>query len=304
MEKGGMKGILKFNEPLAPYTSWHIGGPADKYYRPADTEDLVKFLATLGPDEPITWLGLGSNVLIHDNGIRGAVIHTLAPAGVNAISVIEKNKETVLIRVEAGATCAKLAKYCVKEGLLGGEFFAGIPGTVGGALAMNAGAWGGETWRVVKQVEVVNRSGELKKRVPEEYKIGYRTVKKSETKDSLEEWFVAGYFEFEKGDATLASKKIKVLLQERTAKQPIGVFSCGSVFKNPESDHAGRLIEASGLKGFTIGGAQISPKHANFILNLGMAKAEDVRQLIEHIQSIVFKDHQISLEPEVRMLGF
>lgn len=294
-----MKGVLKFNEPLAQYTSWHIGGPADKYYRPADTQDLVKFLATLGADEPITWLGLGSNVLIHDSGLRGAVIHTLAPAGSGGVTVIEQNKQKVLIRVEAGVTCAKLAKYCAKEGLLGGEFFAGIPGTVGGALAMNAGAWGGETWRIVKQVEVVNRQGKLIKREPGDYKIAYRTVKRKE-----EEWFVAGVFEFEKGDATLASKKIKALLQERTAKQPIGVFSCGSVFKNPECDHAGRLIEASGLKGFTIGGAQISPKHANFILNLGNAKAQDVLQLIEHIQSIVFKDHQISLEPEVRMLGF
>lgn len=301
-----MKGILKFNEPLAPYTSWRMGGPADKYYRPLDTEDLVKFLATLAPDEPITWLGLGSNVLIHDSGIRGAVIHTLAPAGRGAITVIEKNNEKMLIRVDAGVTCAKLAKYCAKEGLLGGAFFAGIPGTIGGALAMNAGAWDGETWRVVKQVEVINRTGEKKNRVPDEYTIGYRTVKCVENKGSekSEEWFVAGYFEFEKGDPTHASKKIKTLLQERTAKQPIGVFSCGSVFKNPQGDHAGRLIEASGLKGFTIGGVQVSPKHANFILNLGNARAEDVVQLIEHIQAIVLKDHQIQLEPEVRLLGF
>lgn len=299
-----MKGILKFNEPLAQYTSWHIGGPADKYYRPADTEDLIKFLATLGSDEPITWLGLGSNVLINDAGIRGAVIHTLAPAGSDGITIIEQNKEKVLIRVEMGVTCAKLAKYCAKEGLLGSEFFAGIPGTVGGALAMNAGAWDGETWQVVKQVEVINRNGERKTRVLEEYKIGYRTVQKLEKIEPMEEWFFAGVFEFEKGDPTLASKKIKMLLQERTAKQPIGVFSCGSVFKNPERDHAGRLIETSGLKGFTIGGAQVSPKHANFILNLGHARAQDVLQLIEHIQSVVLKDHQVSLEPEVRMLGF
>lgn len=299
-----MRGILKLNEPLAPHTSWHIGGLADKYFRPADTEDLAAFLKTeVKENEPITWLGLGSNVLIADSGIRGVLIHTLAQTGSSAIRVSESetNKDKMLIWVDAGVTCAKLAKYCAKAGLLGGEFFAGIPGTVGGALAMNAGAWGGETWRLIKQVEVINRLGERTFRFPEEYTIGYRTAKKI-NKDS-EEWFVTGCFEFERGDPEIATQKIKALLQERTAKQPIGVFSCGSVFKNPEGDHAGRLIEASQLKGFTIGGAQISPKHANFILNLGTAKAQDVLALIKHIQTVIFKEHQIHLEPEVKVLG-
>ena len=306
-----MRGILKLNEPLAPHTSWHIGGSVDKYFRPADTEDLAEFLKTgVRDDEPIAWLGLGSNVLISDNGIRGVVIHTLAQAGSGAITFSEtesnKEKEKVLIWADAGVTCAKLAKYCAKEGLLGGEFFAGIPGTVGGALAMNAGAWGGETWRLVKQVEVINRYGERTIRSSKAYKINYRSVEplSENFSKSIDEWFVAGCFAFERGDPVIATRKVKALLQERTAKQPIGVFSCGSVFKNPEGDHAGRLIEASQLKGFTIGGAQISPKHANFILNLGNAQARDVVALIEHIQSVVLKEHQIRLEPEVRMLGF
>ncbi|HEV2523881.1 MAG TPA: UDP-N-acetylmuramate dehydrogenase [Gammaproteobacteria bacterium] len=305
-----MRGLLKFNEPLAMHTSWHIGGPADKYFRPADIADLAEFLKTgVSDDEPITWLGLGSNVLIPDSGIRGVVIHTLAQAGAGAITVseAESKKEKVLIWVDAGVTCAKLAKYCAKEGLLGGEFFAGIPGTVGGALAMNAGAWGGETWRLIKQVEVINRYGERTIRSSNAYKIDYRSVERiseNSPRASLDEWFVAGCFEFERGDPEIATRKVKALLQERTAKQPIGVFSCGSVFKNPEGDHAGRLIEASQLKGFTIGGAQISPKHANFILNLGNAQARDVLALIKHIQSVVFKEHQIHLQPEVRMLGF
>ena len=301
-----MRSLLKPHEPLAPYTSWRIGGAADKCFRPADIEDLAEFLKTgVGENEPITWLGLGSNVLISDNGIRGVVIHTLSPAGSKGVRVLaaESHQERVLLWVDAGVTCSKLAKYCAKEGLLGAEFFAGIPGTVGGALAMNAGAWGGETWRSIKKVEVINRLGERILRFPEEYKIGYRTAKII-NKDFLEEWFVAGCFEFERGDPALATQKIKMLLQERSAKQPIGVFSCGSVFKNPENDHAGRLIEASQLKGFTIGGAQVSSKHANFILNLGNAKARDVLALIAHIQSVVSKDHQIHLEPEVRMLGF
>ncbi|HXH54713.1 MAG TPA: UDP-N-acetylmuramate dehydrogenase [Gammaproteobacteria bacterium] len=304
-----MRGLLKFNEPLAIHTSWRIGGSADKYFRPADTEDLAEFLKTgVRDDEPITWLGLGSNVLISDNGIRGVVIHTLAQAGSGAItfSETESNKEKVLIWVDAGVTCAKLAKYCAKAGLLGGEFFAGIPGTVGGALAMNAGAWGGETWRLVKQVEVINRYGERAIRSSKTYKINYRSVERIPEHFSkpVDEWFVAGCFSFERGDPVIATRQVKALLQERAAKQPIGVFSCGSVFKNPAGDHAGRLIEASQLKGFTIGGAQISPKHANFILNLGNAQARDVLALIDHIQSVVSKDHQIHLEPEVRTLGF
>jgi UDP-N-acetylmuramate dehydrogenase len=296
-----MRGILKYNEPLAPYTSWHVGGSADKYFRPADAEDLAAFLKTLKPKEPITWLGLGSNVLIPDAGIRGVVIHTLMPASVNGIEVVEIPESTkVCLRVQAGVTCAKLAKYCAKAGLLGGEFFAGIPGTVGGALAMNAGAWGGETWRLVQQVEVINRFGERKICPHKDYVIGYRSVKR--VLEVLEEWFIAGYFEFERGDPTAAAAKIKALLQERTQKQPIGVFSCGSVFKNPPGDHAGRLIEASQLKGFRIGGAEVSSKHANFILNLGNARAEDIMQLIRHIQDVVWQQHQIRLEPEAKML--
>ncbi len=300
-----MKGLLKLNEPLAPHTSWHIGGVADKYVRPIDIADLVDFLKTGVKDgEPITWLGLGSNVLIPDEGIRGVVIHNLAQAGSGAIKVVEEKstKDKVLIWADASLPCAKLAKYCAKEGLLGGEFFAGIPGTIGGALAMNAGAWGSETWRLVQEIEVISRYGERILRFPEEYEIGYRTVQKI-VKNASEEWFVAGCFAFERGDSLMATEKVKALLQERSAKQPIGVFSCGSVFKNPADDHAGRLIEASQLKGFSMGGAQVSPKHANFILNLGRATARDILALIKHVQAVVLKDHQIQLETEVRILG-
>ncbi len=289
-----MKGILKLNEPLAPHSSWHIGGRADKYYCPTDIDDLSQFLATLPPEESITWLGLGSNVLIPDEGIRGVVIHLLG-----GTQQLELMPGTKVIRAEAGATCAKLAKYCAKEGFIGAEFFAGIPGTVGGALAMNAGAWGGETWRHVVQVEVINRQGERRFRKPVEYEIAYRSVQGRQ-----DEWFVAGFFQFAQGDPLEATLRIKALLRERNAKQPTGVFSCGSVFKNPAEHHAGQLIESSGLKGFTVGSAQVSPKHANFILNLGNATAKDIVQLIEHIQTVVLKDHQILLQPEVRMLGF
>jgi len=297
-----VKGVFKLNEPLAPHTSWHVGGHADKYYCPSDIADLAHFLTTLSIDEPITWLGLGSNVLISDEGIRGVVIHMLPPQSYIpglSIETLMSGDNLKHLRVEAGITCAKLARFCAKNGLVGAEFFAGIPGTVGGALAMNAGAWGGETWRHVVKVEVINRQGKTFFRNPSEYQINYRTVNGPQ-----EEWFIAGYFQFKEGDAEASSQKIKELLRQRNTSQPIGVFSCGSVFKNPEGDHAGRLIEASNLKGYIIGGAQVSPKHANFILNLGNAKAKDILQLIEHIRAVVLKDHHIHLQPEVRLLGF
>lgn len=312
-----MKGVLKFNELLAPYTSWHIGGPADQYYCPVNLEDLREFLSTLSDNEPITWLGLGSNVLIADEGIRGVVIHTLLQGARDNEEEYGKEKEEKktgitlqlektptaekkILRVEAGVTCAKLAKFCAKHGLMGAEFFAGIPGTVGGALAMNAGAWGGETWQQVLSVEVINRHGDIIVRSADEYQIGYRMVKPPK----VEEWFVAAHFQFACGEAEAATQKIKNLLRERKATQPIGVYSCGSVFKNPKGYYAGQLIESAHLKGFKIGEAQVSPKHANFILNLGHASAKDILQLIKHIQQVVLEIHHIALETEVRFLGF
>lgn len=291
-----MRGTLKFNEHLAAYTSWHIGGPADKYYRPQDLEDLAEFLAALPSEEPITWLGLGSNVLIADEGIRGIVVHMLGTGShISSLSQAEG-----LVRAQAGMTCAKLAKFCARAGLVGAEFFAGIPGTIGGALAMNAGAWGGETWRHVVEVEVINRRGERFFRSPEAYQLSYRSV---QSHSKQEEWFIAGHFQFEVGDPQAATLKIKELLRQRSATQPTGVFSCGSVFKNPEGHYAGQLIEAAQLKGFSIGDAQVSPKHANFILNRGHATAKDILQLIKHVQAEVFRQHHIVLQPEVRFLG-
>ncbi len=297
MQHKSLRGLLKLNEPLGPYTSWRIGGPADKYYRPADSQDLAEFLKTVSIEEPLVWLGLGSNVLIHDNGVRGVVLHNLLPAG--EPTIITENQEKKVIHIDAGLPCAKLAKYCAKLGLLGAEFFAGIPGTIGGVLAMNAGAWGGETWSLVKQVEVINRKGERHIRYPSDYTIGYRKVAGPQ-----DEWFVSANFQFEMGDVQQATQKVKALLRQRNVSQPIGVFSCGSVFQNPNNDHAARLIEASHLKGFTIGSVQISEKHANFIINLGNARATDVWQLIQHIQAVVRKDHQIDLQTEVRLIGF
>lgn len=293
-----MKGVLKYNEPLAQYTSWHIGGVAEKYFRATSIEDIAELLASLPRDEPLIWLGLGSNVLVPDEGIKGTVIHTLGAGG--DITILENfsSSGSKMVRVEAGIPCAKLSKFCVQNNLKGGEFFAGIPGTIGGALAMNAGAFGGETWQKVKELEVINRQGRRQFRKVGEYQISYRSVQSP----YQEEWFVAGIFEFEQGHSEEASQQVKELLRKRNLTQPIGVFSCGSVFKNPPNDYAGRLIEASQLKGCRIGDAQVSPKHANFILNLGHASSHDIVQLIHHLQKTVLEDHKIALQTEVRIL--
>ena len=307
-----MRSIVKYNEPLAPYTTWHVGGVADCYYRPVDIEDLIECLQDIPQNMPITWLGLGSNVLISDQGLRGAVIHCLSSSTKTPLlgqeliqlSIFPGSKklshEAEIVRAEAFVPAAKLAKFCAKTGLVGGEFFAGIPGTIGGALAMNAGAWGSDTWQHAIGVEVVNRRGERRFRPRETYEVGYRSVTSLEQE---EEWFVAGYFQFEKGDAKAAQDKIKALLQLRNQQQPIGVFSGGSVFMNPYPQHAGQLIEASNLKGYSIGGAEVSSIHANFILNRGKASANDIWQLIKHVQSVVKATHNIDLKTEVKMLG-
>lgn len=287
-----LRGILRQDELLARYTSWHVGGKARRSYRPADLADLLIFLPTIPGDELLFWLGLGSNLLIRDGGIPGTVIMT--QGRLNELSQLE-NK---IIRAEAGVPCAKVAKFCAALGFTEAAFFAGVPGTVGGALAMNAGAFGGETWRHVVAVETVDRQGNIYMRKPEEFKVDYRHVQKPK-----EEWFVAGHFSFMPGDVTAAKQAIKTLLHSRQSSQPIGEFNCGSVFRNPPGDYAARLIEACGLKGARIGGAWVSQKHANFIINGGEATAADIEQLITKVQDDVERQHGIKLIREVHIIG-
>ena len=284
-------GVLRENEPMSRHTSWRVGGPADRYYLPASVEDLAKFIGHLPPDEPVLWIGLGSNLLVRDGGVRGAVICTHG-----VLSRLERRPDG-LVLAEAGVPCAKLARQCVRWGLGAAEFFAGIPGTVGGALAMNAGAFGGETWRHVVSVRTMDRRGGLHRRAREEYEVGYRTVR-----GPAEEWFLAAELRFE-ADSAASTADIKALLARRKESQPIGLPSCGSVFRNPPGDHAARLIEAAGLKGRRIGGAEVSPKHANFIINTGDATAADIEQLIELVRDTVEKVHRVRLQPEVRIIG-
>jgi UDP-N-acetylmuramate dehydrogenase len=290
-------GELLFNESLAKYTSWRIGGPAKQYFRPTSDLDLSMFLQSLPPDEPLFWLGLGSNVLIRDRGFAGTVIHTLKmPANISILS--EDPVAGTVIRVTAGTPCAKVAKWAPKHFVVGAEFFAGIPGTIGGALAMNAGAFGSETWQYVVAVEVINRRGEIFTRTPADYQVGYRSVV-----GAAEEWFLAAHLKFLPGDQQVANERIKELLRHRNATQPIGLPSCGSVFRNPFGKYAAELIEASKLKGIRIGNAEVSTKHANFIINVGNATASDVESLIKEVQLRVLQDHAIELCTEVKFIG-
>lgn len=286
-----LRGELRLNEPLSKYTSWRVGGIAQHFYRPADKQDLACFLSQLPEAEPVLWLGLGSNLLVRDGGFAGTVIST---AGLLQDLSIDNNT----INADVGVYCSKLAKQAAKAGLAGAAFFAGIPGTLGGALAMNAGAHGTETWSLVSEVTTINRAGEFKQRPPSDYKISYRHVEQP-----ADEWFVSAKIVLESGDSEAEMAEIKSLLKRRNTTQPTNQPCAGSVFRNPDNDFAGRLIEAEGLKGLRIGGAQVSDKHANFIVNTGDATAADIETLILVVQQKIEKAQGIRLQPEVHIVG-
>ncbi len=282
-----MRGQLIEKEHLAPYTSWRIGGEAAYAYWPADLEDLSTFLSSAAL--PVRWLGLGSNVLIPDEGVEGVVIHTHQ-------RLDQMQLEGDLVTVGAGASCAKVGKYCLKQGLGDVSFLAGIPGTIGGALAMNAGAFGQEIWPFVAQVTTIDVKGQLHTRTPKDYEIGYRHVRPMHP----EEWFVEAQLRLVPCDEQKIRQRIRELLSHRAATQPISQPSCGSVFTNPPGDFSARLIESVGLKGHQMGGVQISPRHANFMVNCGSGRASDVEALIALVQHRVHETYGICLLPEVR----
>lgn len=287
-----VSGRLLLNEPMARYTSWRVGGKADRLYIPAGLDDLRLFLQSVDVAKPIYFIGLGSNLLVRDGGIRGTVVlmHNV---------LTEMKMDGDLVYAEAGVTCAKLAKFCAKEAKQGAEFFAGIPGTLGGALAMNAGCYGSETWDVVHSVMTINARGELNQRDASAFVATYRHV--AMPKEG--EWFVGAWLNLQAGDAQESTQKIKDLLAKRLASQPLNLPSAGSTFRNPAGDYAARLIEASGLKGYIIGGAQVSEKHANFIVNIGGANALDIELLIKHMHETVLAKNGVALQQEVKVIG-
>ena len=285
------RGECLANEPMSRHTSWKVGGPAERFFRPADVEDLSHFLGGLDEDTPVFWFGLGSNLLVRDGGLPGVVIAT---SGI--FTNLERSGD---YEVTAGASvpCTRLARQCVRWDLGPSEFFAGIPGTLGGALAMNAGAHGSETWERVASVQTIDRRGRLHTRTPKDYDIGYRSVTGPDA-----EWFVAATLHFD-DQSTASMSAMKEMLERRKSTQPLGLPSCGSVFRNPPGDHAARLIESCGLKGCRIGDAEVSEKHANFIINRGDATAGDIENLILHVQQTVEDATGTELIPEVRIVG-
>ncbi|MCU7959175.1 MAG: UDP-N-acetylmuramate dehydrogenase [gamma proteobacterium symbiont of Bathyaustriella thionipta] len=287
-----LRGEISYDEPLSKHTSWRVGGAARCFYRPADAQDLSVFLAALPQDEPLLWLGLGSNLLVRDGGFKGTVI-----ALQGRLADIHIQNDGGLL-AGAGVSCAKLARTAVRNEWVGLEFFAGIPGTLGGALRMNAGAFGGETWQQVKWVQTIDRQGVLRQRQASEFKVAYRQVD-----GPLNEWFTAAQFQLHKGDTQQAQSRIRDLLKRRSQSQPTRLPSCGSVFRNPEGEHAARLIEAAGLKDYCIGKACVSSQHANFIINTGGASASDIEALIAHIQAVVRDRFAIEMQPEVHRVG-
>ena len=288
----GLQGELRTQEPMSRHTSWKTGGNADYYYIASDINDLAKFISKLPASTPITWIGLGSNLLVRDGGVSGVVVSV-----VGLLNELKKINETEIF-IGAGVSCAKVAHFSAKHGLEGIEFLAGIPGTIGGALAMNAGAYGGEIWSYIKEVETINRKGKREIFEKDKFDINYRSVSISEN-----EWFIACKMKLEISTRTVVSDRIKKMLSERANGQPLGKLSCGSVFRNPTNQHAAKLIELCGLKGKKVGGAVISDKHGNFIINTGNATSLDIEQLIEFIQACVYEKYDIKLIPEVRIIG-
>jgi UDP-N-acetylmuramate dehydrogenase len=283
---------VKRDEPMSRHTSWHVGGPADVFFEPRDRADLLAFLGSLPEGTPLFWLGLGSNLLVRDGGIRGVVIDTAA-----GLTRLERVSDTTLTS-EAGVPCARLARQCIKWGLGPAEFLAGIPGVLGGALAMNAGAFGGEIWPRVRSVDVCDARGNARRRDAREYGFGYRHI----VPPAEGEYFLAARLEFDSRPG-INEDAMRELLAKRKLTQPIGEWSCGSTFTNPPGDHAARLIEASGLKGHRIGDIMVSPKHANFLVNAGNASATDVEALVAFIQKEVEQRFSIRLTPEFRIAG-
>ncbi|HSM97370.1 MAG TPA: UDP-N-acetylmuramate dehydrogenase [Gallionella sp.] len=311
-----LRGILRQQVDMSKYTSWRAGGTAERMFQPADLDDLLVFLRGLPSDEPLYAVGLGSNLLVRDGGLRGTV---LMLHGTLSGLHLELDGS---IYAETGVPGAKLARFAALHDLQGAEFFAGIPGTLGGMLAMNAGCYGSETWEKVLRVQTVDRHGEVHIRTPADYEIGYRHVARNKVQDAgckmqgtslptstlpispdLSEFFIAAWLQFPRGDGESARQGIKALLSKRIATQPLSLPNAGSVFRNPPGNHAARLIEQCGLKGKRIGGAQVSEKHANFIVNTGTATAADIENLINEVQAVVEKQTGIKLHPEVRIIG-
>ena len=300
-----IRGEIRKSEPMSKHVSWRAGGHAQQFFKPADLADLQLFLPTLPIYEPVLFVGLGSNLLVRDGGFEGTVVLTTPTLHCLTIDANDPH----LVTAGAGVASPHVAKFAAKHHLAGAEWLAGVPGSIGGALAMNAGCYGTETWDQVVDCTTVDRNGVLHTRSAADYEIGYRHVALKIPpglpleRGGASEWFVAACFRFLPGDATTAQARIKELLARRMASQPLDKPNAGSTFRNPPGDFAARLIESCGLKGFTIGGAQVSMKHANFIINTSTATAADIENMIDHMQATVKEKTGVELVREVKIVG-
>ena len=280
------------DEPMARHVSWRAGGKADRFFAPSSLGQLGAYLRQLPKGEPLLFVGLGSNLLVRDGGFRGTVILMHS-------AELRPELEDGRIYAAAGVAAPKVGRFAALQQRAGAEFLAGIPGTVGGALAMNAGCYGSETWDVVASAKTIDRDGVVRFRLKKEFEIGYRHCRAPK-----EEWFVGAFFDLPAGDGEASRARIKELLAKRIATQPLSLPNAGSVFRNPPGDHAARLVEFCGLKGFAMGDARVSEMHANFIVNPGgKARAADIEALIAHVRETVKTKTGVELTPEVRIVG-
>ena len=294
----GLRGELRAGEPMARHVSWRAGGKAARCYAPADLDDLALFLRQLPAGEPLLFVGLGSNLLVRDGGFAGTAV--LVHSAASHPQLLAGR-----LYADAGVAAPKVARFAARHALAGAEFLAGVPGTVGGALAMNAGCYGGETWEIVERAVTIDRHGEVRTRARGDFEIGYRHCSlKGGSRIGEDLWFAAAWFDLAAGDAAASRARIRDLLERRIAAQPLSLPNAGSVFRNPPGDHAARLIEACGLKGLARGGARVSEKHANFIVNpKGLGSAADIEGLIEEVRARVLERTGVALLPEVRIVG-
>ncbi len=295
-----LRGQWEAHVAMARHVSWRAGGLARRAYTPADLDDLAAMLAQLPADEPLLFAGLGSNLLVRDGGFNGTVVFLHAALNVLRVEFLPGVGE--VIYAEAGVASPKVARFAANLGC-DAAFMAGIPGTVGGALAMNAGSYGAETWPCVVQGCTIDRQWRRHIRTSADFDIGYRHVAPRDA-DAQGDVFAAAWFRFPTQDKAVARETIRSLLEKRVATQPLRWPNAGSVFRNPPGDFAARLIEATGLKGLRIGGAEVSTQHANFIVNRdGAATANDIETLIATVQRRVVAATGVQLIREVRIVG-
>jgi UDP-N-acetylmuramate dehydrogenase len=294
---GKLKGEIRTSVPMSEYTSFRVGGPVDYLAFPLDLEDLQSLLAWCGQHGVQTMiLGNGTNLLVRDGGIRGMAISL--SRGFLRVEELERGSEGGLIFAEAGESLEKLVEFSWKRGLTGLEFVAGIPGTIGGALFMNAGAFRGEIKDVLESVRLMDAGGDVRERGKEESKFSYRSMELQKG-----EIILGGKFRLKPENGRQVKSKVEEILRRRMERQPYNLPSAGSVFKNPPQGPAGRFIEEAGLKGHRLGDAQVSEKHANFIVNRGRARARDILALIELARQKVLQEKGVWLEMEIQVVG-